>query len=605
MAYKFDFNPFTGKLDISANTTFLGGLFLYLDQSTLHQTVSDGTSSSIQFCNSTVGLSSIATEWEFSNPAASTNPSTIKFYLPTSGFDPTTERLEFTGDQPFNIYAFKANYTDYAQIQMTSTSINYVFQDGGVFTNPFNVGLSTVEIDVNSTTALLVEQSGVKNDVFVVDTTNGRIGVNTPSPTADLGVGEVGSEKITNGTFTGGSTGWTYSDTEWSYSSNAMNKDAAGVGTLYQESAGMVTPLVSGETYLLTAVMTNHTSGSVVPSCGGVSMEFFTGNATHKRIFTAISTADLVFTPSSASRFTIDTISLKKLTGTALVNSSLNVTGDTTIGGGLNIGQGASGAVSGRIALGKAYSSHSGYGNLIEMAGGICMQRPYDYSNTYLLSVFNTSGTMLGYVLLDNYSSTGVDPGNNDFKFYAALGSLYFTTNTADENIYFYFNDGGVSKVMYIDGASSQLRLQTDDMKIVFGAGNDASIYYDGTNMIINPRLVGTGSLVIGAGSAGVDYRLMFDGETNDGIIDWMEDEDYFKFSDDIMMLGGENIVLDTTTGTKIGTATSQLLGFYNATPVNQPDTVADPSGGGTQDAEARTAINAIIDRLQELGLIA
>jgi len=50
-----------------------------------------------------------------------------------------------------------------------------------------------------------------------------------------------------------------------------------------------------------------------------------------------------------------------------------------------------------------------------------------------------------------------------------------------------------------------------------------------------------------------------------------MEDEDYFKFSDDIMLLGGENLVLDTTTGTKIGTATTQLLGFYNATPVDQP----------------------------------
>jgi hypothetical protein len=57
--------------------------------------------------------------------------------------------------------------------------------------------------------------------------------------------------------------------------------------------------------------------------------------------------------------------------------------------------------------------------------------------------------------------------------------------------------------------------------------------------------------------------------------------------------------------GIKIGSATSSLLGFYGATPVDQPATVADPAGGGTVDTEARTAINAIIDRLQELGLIA
>jgi hypothetical protein len=78
-------------------------------------------------------------------------------------------------------------------------------------------------------------------------------------------------------------------------------------------------------------------------------------------------------------------------------------------------------------------------------------------------------------------------------------------------------------------------------------------------------------NLTIGAGATGIDYILTFNGETNDGLITWMEDEDYFKFSDDIMILGGENIVLDTSTGTKIGTATSQLLGFYNATPVDQP----------------------------------
>lgn len=36
-----------------------------------------------------------------------------------------------------------------------------------------------------------------------------------------------------------------------------------------------------------------------------------------------------------------------------------------------------------------------------------------------------------------------------------------------------------------------------------------------------------------------------------------------------------------------------------------QQSTIADPSGGVTQDAEARTAINAIIDALQAHGLIA
>lgn len=65
------------------------------------------------------------------------------------------------------------------------------------------------------------------------------------------------------------------------------------------------------------------------------------------------------------------------------------------------------------------------------------------------------------------------------------------------------------------------------------------------------------------------------------------------------------DLILSGTTGTKIGTATTQKLGFYNATPVDQPATVADPAGGAIVDAESRTAIIAVIDRLQELGLIA
>ena len=39
-----------------------------------------------------------------------------------------------------------------------------------------------------------------------------------------------------------------------------------------------------------------------------------------------------------------------------------------------------------------------------------------------------------------------------------------------------------------------------------------------------------------GIGASGTDIALTFDGETNDGIITWMEDEDYFKISDDLLI---------------------------------------------------------------------
>ena len=76
-------------------------------------------------------------------------------------------------------------------------------------------------------------------------------------------------------------------------------------------------------------------------------------------------------------------------------------------------------------------------------------------------------------------------------------------------------------------------------------------------------------------------------------------------FGGGITLPDAGDIVVNTTTGTKIGTATSQKLGFYNATPIVQGASVADPSGGAVIDAEARTAIIAVISRLEATGLIA
>lgn len=46
--------------------------------------------------------------------------------------------------------------------------------------------------------------------------------------------------------------------------------------------------------------------------------------------------------------------------------------------------------------------------------------------------------------------------------------------------------------------------------------------------------------------------------------------------TDNMTITDAKNIVLDTTTGTKIGTATTQKLGFFNATPVVQPTSTTD-----------------------------
>jgi hypothetical protein len=48
-------------------------------------------------------------------------------------------------------------------------------------------------------------------------------------------------------------------------------------------------------------------------------------------------------------------------------------------------------------------------------------------------------------------------------------------------------------------------------------------------------KLLGN-TLTFGAGTAGTDITVTFDGETSDGVLMWMEDEDHFKFMDDVVI---------------------------------------------------------------------
>ena len=86
------------------------------------------------------------------------------------------------------------------------------------------------------------------------------------------------------------------------------------------------------------------------------------------------------------------------------------------------------------------------------------------------------------------------------------------------------------------DGAvieASDLNNEFDQLLATFVAASGHT--HDGTAAEGGPvtKLLGT-SLTIGDGTAGTDIAVTFDGETNDGVITWMEDEDLFKFSDDI-----------------------------------------------------------------------
>jgi len=65
----------------------------------------------------------------------------------------------------------------------------------------------------------------------------------------------------------------------------------------------------------------------------------------------------------------------------------------------------------------------------------------------------------------------------------------------------------------------------------------------------------------------------------------------------------GINVILGTTTGTKIGTATGQKLGFFNATPVVQ-QTGGAATAAGTYGATEQGMLQKAYDALRTFGFL-
>jgi hypothetical protein len=73
------------------------------------------------------------------------------------------------------------------------------------------------------------------------------------------------------------------------------------------------------------------------------------------------------------------------------------------------------------------------------------------------------------------------------------------------------------------------------------------------------------------------------------------------------------NMVFNTTTGTKIGTATTQKIGFWNAAPIGQPTTAVAAAtrvgGGGTTLTDTDTfdgyTLAKVVRALRNSGLLA
>ena len=134
-----------------------------------------------------------------------------------------------------------------------------------------------------------------------------------------------------------------------------------------------------------------------------------------------------------------------------------------------------------------------------------------------------------------------------------------------------------------VDGATieaSHFNAEFDQLLAAFQASSGHT--HDGTANEGGPitKLLGT-SITIGDATASTDITVTFDGESNDGVLKWMEDEDYFEFSDDILVASTEKLQFRDTAI------------YINSSADGQLDLVADTE---IQIAATTVDINGNVD---------
>ena len=135
--------------------------------------------------------------------------------------------------------------------------------------------------------------------------------------------------------------------------------------------------------------------------------------------------------------------------------------------------------------------------------------------------------------------------------------------------------DGGVIE-------ATDLNNEFDQLLAAFAVSTGHT--HDGTAAEGGPitKLLGT-AITIGDGTSGTDIAVTFDGESADGVLTWMEDEDYFKFSDDILVNSTEKLMFQDT-GTYIySNADGDLDIVSDGTAVDSIN--LESAGGITLDA--------------------
>ena len=157
----------------------------------------------------------------------------------------------------------------------------------------------------------------------------------------------------------------------------------------------------------------------------------------------------------------------------------------------------------------------------------------------------------------------------------------------------------------YTTGDTIQAADTNDEFDQILAVFNSSSGHtHDGTTGEGGPitKLLGN-SLTFGAGTAGTDITITFDGETSDGVLKWMEDEDYFQFDDDIIISTTEKLLFRDS-AIYINSSADGQLDIVADTEVQIATTTVDINGAVDISGTLSLAGTAITSTAAELNIL-
>ena len=195
----------------------------------------------------------------------------------------------------------------------------------------------------------------------------------------------------------------------------------------------------------------------------------------------------------------------------------------------------------------------------------------------------------------------------------ASTGLWTFNFPGTQSPVIYYTSPGGYAGIALADNGADKGVIQTGSNFIIMSYAGECGF-----------RQWAGGYCNIGQGTAQTYARLIVDGIADNkrvAVLRQYSGQSVNTFevldSNNNFLLGigstGRDFVLDTTTGTKIGTSTTQKIGFWNTTPIVQPTTAVaeaafvENAGGTVVNVDSTFGgytLQQIVQALRNLGLL-